>query len=278
MKGAVQEELPVVAGSAVVKRGKGSRAAVVALQADENGNISPAQLIMAAIERNIPPESIEKLVALQERMEARSAAKEFAQAVAKFRLECPAVFKSKVVEIEKRDGGTYGYSYAPLEDIVVVIDPHLTNNGLSYKWDRRVEKPGFMTSICTLRHLNGHSETSSFELPTESSNPGMSIQQKYGGAATFADRKTLQAVLGIVAGDEDKAATQAVDPTPISEDQAIVITDLLRDRTKGKPAAKVESIRKRFLKYLEVESIEKIRAADYEVAVAALKPTEEGAR
>lgn len=267
-----QAELPMA--GAVVKSPPAHERSVPTIHADQNGNISPGQLIMAAIERNIPPESIEKLVGLQERMEARSAAKEFAQAVAAFRLECPPIFKSKVVEIEKRDGGTYGYSYAPLEDICAVIDPILTKHGLSYKWDRRCEKPGFMTSICTLRHLNGHSETSSFELPTESINPGMSIQQKYGGAATFADRKTLQAVLGIVAGDEDKAATQAVDPTPISEDQVTVITDLLRAFLKGKPSTKAESQRKRFLKYLDAESIEKIRASDYEIAVAALQPAE----
>ncbi len=245
------------------------------VRADEHGNVSPSQLIMAAIDRGIPPESLEKLVALQERMEARAASKEFAAAVAKFKLECPPIFKSRVVEIEKRDGGKYGYSFAPLEEIVEVIDPHLRNNGLSYKWDRRCEKPGFMTSICTLRHLNGHSETSSFELPTESNNPGMSIQQKYGGAATFADRKTLQAVLGIVAGDEDKAVTQAIDPTPVTKDQALVIEELLRARTKGKPAVKAESIRARFLKYLDVKSIPEIRAADYDVAVAALQPAEE---
>ncbi len=260
--------------SSLVVQDAGARR-LAEIPADAHGNVAPSQLIIAALDRGIPAESLEKLVALQERMEARVAATEFEQALAKFRKECPSVFKTKRVEIEKRDGSTYGYDYAPLEDIMPAIEPHLAANGFSISWDRRCDKPGFMTSVCTLRHLNGHSRTSSFELPTESANPGMSIQQKYGGAATFADRKTLQAVLGIVAGDEDKAATQAVDPTPISDDQRTAIEDLLAAATKGKPATKVASIRARFLKYLDVKEIKDIRAVDYEVAVNSLQPQPE---
>jgi hypothetical protein len=267
------DERPSVKGGVMVQTPRDRT--VPTIHADENGNFSPAQLIMAAIERGIPAEALERLVGLQERMEARAAAKEFAQAVAAFKASCPPIFKSKLVEIEKRDGTKYSYTFAPLEEILPVVEPHLTANGLSIKWDRRVEASGLLTSVCTLKHLNGHFETSSFTLPTENANPGMTVQQKYAGAATFADRKSLQAVLGIVAGDEDKVATQAVDPTPISEDQATVIEDLLRARTKGKPAAKAESVRKRFLKYLDVDSIDKIRAVDYDVAVAALQKTEE---
>lgn len=255
--------------SSLVKAAEPPRS-VPTVRADENGNISPSQLIMAALDRGIPAESLEKLVALQERMEDRNARKEFARALAKFKTECPVITKSRHVAIEGRSS-SYGYDYAPLEEAYPVMEPFLESNGFTVKWDRTVDGKGMLTSVCTLRHEGGHSDSSSFTLPTESSNPGMSVQHKYSGAATFADRKSLFAVLGIVAEKEEAAAAREVDPTPVSEDQFTDLQDRMDERLKGKPAVKAAEWRKKFLAHFGVETLAKLRAVDYQAAIVALE-------
>lgn len=246
------------------------------VQADAEGNVSPSQLILAALDRGVTPDALEKLVALQERMEDRNARKEFARALAKFKSECPVITKSKHVAVEGRSA-SYGFDYAPLEEALPMMEPHLEANGFTVKWDRTADGKGMLTSVCTLRHVGGHSDTSSFTLPTDSSNPGMSAQHKFAGAATFADRKSLFAVLGIVAEKEGAAAQREVDPTPVSDDQLTELEDKLAQRLKGKPAVKAAEWKAEFLKHFSVDSLAKLRAVDYQAACVALQPRQERA-
>jgi hypothetical protein len=248
-----------------------------AIQADAEGNIPPSQLIMAALDRGVSPDALEKLVSLQERMEDRNARKEFARALAKFKAECPVITKSRHVAVEGRSA-SYGFDFAPLEEALPIMEPYLEANGFTVKWDRIADGKGMLTSVCTLRHVSGHSDTSSFTLPTESSNPGMSLQHKYAGAATFADRKSLFAVLGIVAEKESAAARREVDPTPVTDDQLTDLEDRMATRLKGRPAVKAVEWRKKFLAHFGVETLAKLRAADYEAAVEALKPPQQGSQ
>lgn len=262
-------EAPPSAGGVMVQTPRDR--AVPTIQADENGNISPSQLIMAALDRGIPPESMVVLVGLQERMEDRNARKEFARALAKFKAECPVITKSKHVAIEGRSS-SFGFDYAPLEEALPIMEPFLEANGFTVKWDRTVDGKGMLTSVCTLRHVGGHSDSSSFTLPTESSNPGMSVQHKYSGAATFADRKSLFAVLGIVAEKEGAAAAREVDPTPVNDDQLLDLEERMAARLKGKPAVKAAEWRNKFLAHFGVETLAKLRAVDYQAALEALQP------
>lgn len=244
-----------------------------AIRTDADGNIPPSQLIMAALERGVNPDSLEKLVALQERMEDRNARKEFAAALAAFKRECPPVFKTKSTKTAG-SSRSFDFTWAPLEDIVATIDPYLEKHGFTYKWDRTADGKGMLTSVCTLRHIAGHSETSSFTLPTESSNPGMSTQHKYSGAATFADRKSLQAVLGIVSDDQERAAQREIDPTPVTEDQLTDLEDRITVRLQGKTPQKAAAWRKNFLEHFGIESLAQLPAVRYQEALVALQPKE----
>lgn len=258
-----QSELPI--GAAVVKSGEPMRAPAVAVHADENGNISPSQLIMAAIDRGIPAESLEKLVALQERMSDRQAAIEFASAMAAFQQECPPIQHSKEAKITTKTGGSFKYTYAELDEIARKVNPILAKHGLSYSWDSSVDEKGVMlTCTCTVRHINGHvGPPSNFALPI-ANDSAMSPQQKVGAALTFAQRRTLSSALGLTTTDDDTDAAQ-VDPTPINDDQLSHLEDLITE-------TKVN--RARFLKFLNVEDLATLPAVRYKEAVNALEQAE----
>lgn len=225
----------------------------------ESGNGAITALLTLAVEKGTPVDQLSKLVDLHERMEARQAAKDFADAMARFQAECPSIKKEKTAEIVTKGGARFNYTYAELDVIARTINPILAKHGLSYTWDTTADTK-MLTVVCTVRHINGHSISSSFILPVESSS-AMSEQQKYGAAQTFAQRKSLSAALGLTTTDSDTDGNSA-DPATISEDQVTVLSDLIRE-TSTMPS--------RFYRYLKVEKLADLPAVDFEHAKTTLE-------
>lgn len=195
------------------------------------------QLLDQAVNKNLPVESMEKLVNLYERVADRLAAQEFADALAKFQEDCPPVAKTAKADIATNKGARFSYFYAPLDEIARTVRPFLHKHGLSYTWDE-VEKDGLVTTTCVLRHRNGHRESASFTCPTESANPGMSGQHKNAAAFTYGRRQSLIGVLGLTTTDPD---TDGTVPGPISEDQIMELEEAFKGLRVSKP---------RFFRYL----------------------------
>lgn len=220
---------------------------------------SITQLLQTAVERGTPVEALEKLVALHERIAEREAQMAFSNAMAAFQSECPSIKKSSSADIVTRGGGKYSYTYAELDEIARTINPLLAKHGLSYSWDSKVDA-GMLTCICTIRHIAGHSTTSSLVLPVASQS-AMSEQQKYGAALTFAQRRTLSSGLGLTTTDEDYDAP-AIDRTPITTEQLLQLEDMIED---------AEADRKRFLAFIGVEKLSELPAVHFESAMNALR-------
>ena len=231
----------------------------------DGGNSSITALLHLAVEKGTPVDQLSKLVDLHERMEARQAAKDFADAMAHFQAECPSIKKSSSANIVTSGGGQFAYTYAELDEIARTINPILAKHGLSYTWDTSADEK-MLTVVCTVRHINGHSISSSFILPVESKS-AMSAQQKYGAAQTFASRKSLSAALGLTTTDSDTDG-KSEDPVTITEDQQTVLSDLLKE---------AQATPSRFYKYLGVTSLAEIKAVDYEHAKTTLERKKVGA-
>lgn len=242
-----------------------------ALSEDLGQDISAGQLILSAIDKGASIETIERLVALKERIEDRNAIKEFTQALARVKAKLPTILHSKKAAFNTSTGGKVNYSYTELDELAAVVDPFLTAEGFTYHWEQKLDK-NMNTTTCVLQHVGGHSRSASFTLPTDN-NSAASPQQKIGMADTYAARRSLIAVLGLTTADNDPRPAE-IDPTPINEDQALVIEDLLKARIAGKTPENAEAFRTKFLAHMEVDSIAKIPAAQYKKAVAALQPAQ----
>jgi hypothetical protein len=183
------------------------------------------QLLQLAVEKDISVESLEKLVNLYERMADRQAAQEFADALARFQGECPPIAKTSKAEIRTTKGGSYEYTFAPLEEIARTVNPLLHKHGLSYSWDS-THASNMITATCWLRHRNGHKEPATFSVPVENAS-AMNNQQKHGAALTYARRGSLVAVLGLTTAEPD---TDNNDPTElISQDQLMLLKEALSE-------------------------------------------------
>jgi len=224
---------------------------------EQTAPLAIVELLRLAIEKNIPVEALERLQALHERVSDRQAASEFAHAMAAFQANCPPIAKNKKADIATRSGTNFQYTFADLPQIAKTIAPHLQAVGLAYTWDSKVADKQIVCA-CILQHVNGHKQVASFTCPVES-GAGMSEQQKYAAALSFARRQSLVQVLGLCTVDPE---AETMDPTPITAEQAADLAALCDE-------CKVD--RKRVLKWLKVERLEQVPAVRYADVVAAVR-------
>ncbi len=192
--------------------------------------------IAQAIAANVPVETLEKLLALREKVNAEKAKAKFISSLSAFQNNCPVIEKTK--QVLNKDGRTIRYQYAPLDGIASQILKPLSENRLSYSWDS-LHKDNHMVVTCKLTHVLGHSETSTMEIPIVESEGFMTSPQKYASALTYAKRYTLLNVLGIATADEDTDAVDVGKEKNAKSDKAKIIFLL---RTLGHSTGTKEEI------------------------------------
>jgi hypothetical protein len=169
-----------------------------------------------ALEQGHSVETIERLVALRERMKAEWAREQFFAALSEFQAEVPAVAKTKTVM--NKDGRTVRYKYAPLDAIVEPVKPALRDHGFSYTIKPVQDEPGQLTAVVIAHHKDGHGEETRFTVPIDTDSY-MTSPQRVGSARTFAMRYAFCNAFGILTGDADDDANSA-DNAEVTADKA----------------------------------------------------------
>ncbi|MFA9262890.1 MAG: ERF family protein [Undibacterium sp.] len=159
---------------------------------------SPEILIAQAIEKGLTVDTIERLVALKERMDAAAAMRAYRKAMADFQAECPIIKKANPV---KNKDKTLRYKHEAMEDLVEVAAPIMQKHGLSRSFDT-TWKDGNLVVICTASHIDGHSESGEFGVPLDK-DAYMNNQQMVAAASTFASRYAFRNKFGITVGGQD---------------------------------------------------------------------------
>lgn len=166
--------------------------------------------ISAAIQQQLPIETIKEFLAMRKELKADQAKEAFTIAMAQFQKDCPVIAKTK--EVWNKEKTAVTYRYAPIDSIILQVKSTLAANNLAYDFSEvRSEDGKSVTVTCTITHSMGHTKSSSFtvEIGNESY---MSDSQKYGARNTFAKRYAFMNVLGIATGDEDTDAKEILSP------------------------------------------------------------------
>jgi hypothetical protein len=109
--------------------------------------------------------------------------------------------KSAKVQVQTKTGGSYGYTYAPLDAIIAEVRPVLARHGLAF-WQDVVPGPDDSVGVkTTLVHESGQAHESGPVFW-----PAGHDVKDLGGTITYLRRYALTAVLGIAA-EEDTDAT-----------------------------------------------------------------------
>jgi hypothetical protein len=219
--------------------------------------MTPMEIMERAIERGVDADQLEKLMALQERWEANQARRAFAAALSEFQARCPTVLKT--AEADR-------YTYAPLDEILRTIRPHMEATGLSVRFSTELTEESVITAVCILSHRDGHSETSHFAAPVDRSlsrdgKPLMNVTQQMGSANTYAKRYALLNALNIVASsfEDDDGYAAGI---PMLTDRQVV---QLRDYIEA-----YELNEKKFLGFINAPSLEEIPASKWPAAETAI--------
>ncbi len=168
------------------------------------GPTSIERIIASAIEQGRSGVELQGLLDLYERMQAKAAEREYNNAFARFKADCPPV--KRLTENAQftvtRDGVKKASMYADLETIAATIRKSLADNGLSYHWTDVELTDKTISLTCILSHVSGHSRSATATFPTES-RAGASPQQKWASTITYCRRHSLIDVTGLSSCDVD---------------------------------------------------------------------------
>lgn len=210
--------------------------------------ITPMAMLQQAVVQGAGMDTLERLMALQERWEASNARKAFDAAIASAKAKIGPIEKNRRVHFETAKGKT-DYRFEDLAAIAAVVDPVLSEFGLSYRY-RTSQNNGQLTVSCVLSHRDGYSEETTLSAGYDQSG-NKNGHQAVGSALTYLQRYTLKAALGLaVAHDDDgQAGGQAQGPAELTARQAAQIHALVKETgtdldlmLKSAGAASVEEI------------------------------------
>lgn len=225
---------------------------------------TPGDMMQAIIEKGVTAENVaalEKLAELYERMEAKKAEREFAEAFVKLQAEMPAVKAERPVP---GSNGTVRYCFAPLEDIMRQVRPSLQKHGFTVTFSSQADDKRIIQT-CTLAHTGGHSRTNAFAARIGRGPPGCTDTQADGAAATYAKRYSLCDALGIVVEHLDtdgRADREASDGAFISWEKQKYLQELVKEVNAEEP---------KFLRWAGVDKYEEIKESEYDRLIRGLE-------
>jgi hypothetical protein len=200
------------------------------------GNGAPQSLLPAIITLAKDPamdaDKLERLLAMQERMEARQAEQEFNAAFVAMQQKLPRIKKdgslTYPVDKNKPDGKQRLISkYATWEAIDAAIRPILAEHGFALSFTTDIAANGILVVTAILRHSAGHStKTPGPPLPCDSSG-GKNNIQGWGSAMSYGKRYAATAALNLITeGDDDDAKLAGMaflTPEQVEELQALIV-------------------------------------------------------
>jgi hypothetical protein len=206
---------------------------------------------------------MERLFEMSERARATVARMAYDAAYAAMAVELPEIDKrGKIVIRDKNDKETIIQStpYALWDDTNRTIKPILAKHGfgLSFRVSQTTDR---LITTAVLAHGGGHREETSFSAPIDNSGSKNNVQG-WGSSMSYGKRYAATAILNITTRGEDDDGKKAGDPSPITDEQAGTLRELI-DSVGGDLS--------QFLKYFKVQSLADLPASQFDRALAALK-------
>lgn len=180
---------------------------------DYNGGLLEV-IARAARDPSVDIDKMERLIAMQERVQDRQAVIAFNSALAELQPSLPII--SERGGIKDRSGNIQS-TYALWEDVNEQIRPLLAEHGFALRF--RVERSGDQISVTgILSHREGKSEETTLTLPTDGSGSKNAVQA-VGSSTSYGKRYTAFALLNITSTGEDDDGRKGGEEHPISVKQ-----------------------------------------------------------
>lgn len=221
--------------------------------------MTPMAMLDRALSSGATPETLDKLLGLQERWEAGQARKAFNEAFAAFKSEAIVIMRNRGVN----DGPLKGRRYAELSSFVDAATPALSMHGLSASWTITRDEKEWIEVTCIIEHSLGGNKKVALGGPPDVGGAKNPLQARI-STVTYLERATFKAACGLAeqGEDSDGTAPQKTEPKTIDEAQYRYLVDLIE-----KAAASEE----RMIAYCKVEKLEDFTQKDFKWAEAMLR-------
>lgn len=210
-------------------------------------------ITQAAQNPDVDPAKMTAMFELYRSVAADRARVAFSAAMARLQAKLPKIAKTGRIE-----ANAHTRTFATIVDIHDAVKGLLAEEGFSFAFD---SAPSGNQTLFTARlsHRDGHSESKSLSLPTDTGG-GRNAVQSMGSTVSYARRYLLMMHLNLVMRDEDDDGTGARER--ITPDQAKEIRRMLEETKSNEP---------RFLNWAAAPSVEEIPAGNYKRCVEFLK-------
>jgi ERF superfamily protein len=228
------------------------------LPIERNGSGALMDVIArAAADPHCDVAKMEKLLAMHERLEARTAEQQFNEAMnlAQHGIRAIAADASNPQTKSK---------YASYVALDKALRPVYTANGFALSFDTGDAPEGHVRVLCYVSHKAGHSRTYKIDMPADGKGAKggdvMTRTHATGAAITYGQRYLLKAIFNIAVGDDTDNGAEGV-TGPIDASQLQHVRDLIE-----KSGANAEA----FCKHFHIEAVPDLPAKEFSKAVEML--------
>lgn len=201
--------------------------APVATVADYNAGLMDV-IARAARDPSVDIDKMERLIAMQERVQARDAELAFNKALNAAQAEMrPIASNASNPQTKSR--------YATYDKLDRVLRPIYTEHGFALSFDEgESPKPDHVRVVCYVSHRDGHTRTYHRDMPADGKGAkGGDVMTKThaaGAAGSYGARYLLKGIFNVAVGEEDddgNGASGRVPVTRINEEQWNDLVDLI---------------------------------------------------
>lgn len=194
----------------------------------EYGDSILAIIAKAASDPNVDIDKMDRLLQMQERVQDRQAAADFADALAKMQPELPVITANS----EIKHNGKLIAKYATWDHIYSAIKPILSDYGFALIF-RNTSTDTKETTTAVLKR-GGHEETNSVTLDRDTGGAKNSVQA-VGSSRTYGQRYSACPLIGITIQGDDDDGYAAGAAHPISVSQYNELGKRIRDLEVNEP-------------------------------------------
>lgn len=180
--------------------------------------------ILSVIERalanpNTGIDALERLLAMQERVQERQAKASYTLALREMQPKLPIITERGRIIIKEKgtDKVIQDTSFARWEDINEEIRPLLAEHGFALNFSNGLSPDGKVRVTTLLKHIGGWEESTYFDLPHDSSGSKNAVQA-VGSSTSYAKRYGTLSILNITTKGEDDDGHSAIPPQVIVQD------------------------------------------------------------
>lgn len=213
----------------------------------------------AARDPNVDIDKLERLIAMQERIQTRNAEVEFNRALNAAQAEMrPISANASNPQTRSR--------YATFDKLDRALRPIYTHHGFSLSFDEGDSpKPNHVRVLCYVAHNAGHTRTYHRDMPADGKGAKggdvMTLTHAAGAAGSYGARYLLKGIWNVAVGDEDVDGNDVAAEHPVSVAQYNALMSRVSD---------VQADEVKFCEYFRIADLSEMPARRFAEAMKAL--------